>query len=370
LARIFRGRFCKFFENEFVDSRNATPLYVVIAAAVVVGAALQGGTGALWWWYPQRLYRIGQSSVVLGETTYAMYPAAASSPVVWKFFYMPMPSFCVLCRGNGYVACSRCFLPVCRKCHKHIGDVKICLKCFNADSTFQRSRGGKGMLEKTSAIVLGAVLGFVLIARFFPYQAGQQSATQAAFSSVEVSHQRIEREFSLMSPAEHLEAAKSMLDGRNFPHNLEMLMNHLASIPEEAPESSQVPTLTERLDERLEQIEAEEEARREAEVDSEPLEIVKSSWQRGEKNPVAVWEITFKNRSKRPVGNMKFRTEYFSETGRTISRGGLDRSLRQIVIQKVIAPLSSRTITINDGFVRNDASDASFVLVGWQFVGK
>jgi hypothetical protein len=113
------------------------------------------------------------------------------------------------------------------------------VKCFKANPMVQLRLGGtkEAKLERTSAIVLGAVLGFVLIARF-AQQAGQQSTNQVRFSS-------------------------------------------------------------QGADERFKQIEDEENARKlETEIDSEPLEIVKSNWYRGTVNPVALWEVTFKNQGQ------------------------------------------------------------------------
>jgi hypothetical protein len=172
-----------------------------------------------------------------------------------------------------------------------------------------------------------------------------------------------------MSSAQHLEAAEDMLFADTSREDIETLKKHLAAIPPEAPESKEVSALTEEADARLKLIEEDEEgAKRLTEIESEPLQVVSSDWSKEGANPVAFWQITLKNRSTRRLGNIKFRTEYFSETGKPVFKRGVNRVSAPGVIRKAVAPLSSRTIEINDGYINKDADTARFYVVGWEFV--
>ncbi|MBI4472288.1 MAG: hypothetical protein HY646_06440, partial [Acidobacteria bacterium] len=181
--------------------------------------------------------------------------------------------------------------------------------------------------------------------------------------------------FDELSPAEHLKAAEvGLVDVFRksispSPATVDMAKRHLAAIPSAAAESVEARTLLRLTDARLRQIEKDEQARKvEAEIDAKPLLVVKSTWTKGGFGSVGLWTVTFKNRSKKAVGNIKYRTEYSSETGNVVSKGGVDSLLNPGIIQKVIPPGASRTIEVNDGFIHSEAHRASFEIVGWDFV--
>lgn len=98
------------------------------------------------------------------------------------------------------------------------------------------------------------------------------------------------------------------------------------------------------------------------------LTVVKSSWQEGGFGAISIWKVTFKNNSDKAIGNIKYRTVYYSETGTVVDKGGVDSILDKKLVQKVIPPKSTRTLEINDGFTHSQAHRAAFEIVGCEFV--
>src|SRR6476620_4305649 len=52
------------------------------------------------------------------------------------------------------------------------------------------------------------------------------------------------------------------------------------------------------------------------------LQITKHTWEKGGFDTVALWHITFWNRSDKPIGNIRYRTRYMAETGDQVDRAG------------------------------------------------
>jgi hypothetical protein len=98
------------------------------------------------------------------------------------------------------------------------------------------------------------------------------------------------------------------------------------------------------------------------------LQITKHTLEKGGFDTVALWHITFWNRSDKPIGNIRYRTRYTAETGDQVDRGGVDALLGDYTIRKVILPHQKRTIEINDGFVNREAARGNFEIVSWEFV--
>jgi len=98
------------------------------------------------------------------------------------------------------------------------------------------------------------------------------------------------------------------------------------------------------------------------------LIVKESRWEKGGFGTIAMWRVTFKNNSDRPIGNIQYRTAYYSETGNLVDKGGVDSPLDKKIIQKVIPPKSTRTIEVNDGFTHSEAHRATFELVDCEFV--
>jgi hypothetical protein len=103
-------------------------------------------------------------------------------------------------------------------------------------------------------------------------------------------------------------------------------------------------------------------------VDPTLLEVVHSTWKKGGFDAVAIWHVTFLNRSDKPIGNIRYRTRYHAETGDQVDQGGVDVLLGDYTIRKVIPPHQKRTIEINDGFLHHEAVRGSFEVVSWEFV--
>jgi hypothetical protein len=98
------------------------------------------------------------------------------------------------------------------------------------------------------------------------------------------------------------------------------------------------------------------------------MQVTHSTWTKGGFETVAMWHVTFWNRSDKPIGNIRYRTRYAAETGDQVDRGGVDALLGDYTIRKVIPPHQKRTIEINDGFLHHEAARATFEVVSWEFV--
>jgi hypothetical protein len=100
--------------------------------------------------------------------------------------------------------------------------------------------------------------------------------------------------------------------------------------------------------------------------DKPELEIVKATWKKGGFGAIALWDVTIRNNSDKPLGDIKFRTQYSSETGNIVSKGGVDGVLGKDTIEKVVPPGKTRKFEVNDGFVSDEAHKAGFELVSWR----
>lgn len=98
------------------------------------------------------------------------------------------------------------------------------------------------------------------------------------------------------------------------------------------------------------------------------LELVKSTWKKGGFGSVAIWVVTVRNNSNKNLGDIKFRTGYFSETGNKVGRGGVDGLIGKDTIEKIVPAKKTRTFEVNDGFVSDEAETAGFEIVSWREV--
>jgi len=101
------------------------------------------------------------------------------------------------------------------------------------------------------------------------------------------------KSFDELSPAEHLVQAETFRRAISLS-DLAEPRKHLKAIPATAGESKQARVLAVQID-KLEQ------GLRQIEIDKAPLEIVRSDWSKKAFDTVAMWKVTFRNRSKRPV---------------------------------------------------------------------
>jgi|GEM_PF-5829717 len=98
------------------------------------------------------------------------------------------------------------------------------------------------------------------------------------------------------------------------------------------------------------------------------LMVTKSAWRKGGFENVALWYVTIKNRTDKKLGDIKFRTAYFSETGNDVGKGGVDGWIGKDTIEKYVPPKSSRTFEVNDGFVNDEAVRGKFEIVSWRVI--
>lgn len=100
------------------------------------------------------------------------------------------------------------------------------------------------------------------------------------------------------------------------------------------------------------------------------LVVVSAKWHKGGFGSIAIWKVTIKNVSDKPLGDIKFSTEYLSETENVVGKGGTRGILGKDTIEKVVPPKSTRTFEVNDGFVSDEAHTASFELESWRIIEK
>jgi hypothetical protein len=93
------------------------------------------------------------------------------------------------------------------------------------------------------------------------------------------------------------------------------------------------------------------------------LILVSANW---EKDGNAVWRVTIRNVSDKPLGEIKYQTFYGGADGTTVRRGGVDGLGGKDTIQKVVPPNSTVTIEVDDGFVDEKAVAAGFNIVSWR----
>ena len=158
------------------------------------------------------------------------------------------------------------------------------------------------------------------------------------------------------SPTEIISNARAILGNSNASEDqIRGVSNSLKSIAKGSKDYSQAAALIKQTESRLAAM------RQMQEIEENPLVLENSRWEKGGFGVVGVWKTTLRNRSDKPVGNLGYKTTYFSETNNEVdSNSGL--------IQKVIAPRQKRTIEVNDGFISNEAHTANFVLTGWEYV--
>jgi hypothetical protein len=172
-----------------------------------------------------------------------------------------------------------------------------------------------------------------------------------------------------MRPEEHLSVAGKLLTKNAASDAINEAILHLNAIPDAVPQHSEANSLMRMATIRLKQIQLDEEKRKkQAEIDKNPLEVVKSTWRLDGFGNIAIWDVTFRNRSDKPVGNIKYRTAYYSETNVKIDSGGDASVLNPGLIYKMIPPGQTRTLEINDGFVHSQVHRAAFAVVSWEFV--
>lgn len=168
------------------------------------------------------------------------------------------------------------------------------------------------------------------------------------------------KEFKESSPPEHLAEAKKLFTPQASETEIQLAARHLKAIPETAPEHAEAQKILSYIDD-IFKVQP-----KKVEVDRDALQVANSSWRKGAFGVAGIWTVTFYNRSDKPIGDIKYHTRYYSETGNDL--GGTGGIFSEGVIQKVIPPRQKRTIKINDGLINKEAARGNFEIVGWKFI--
>lgn len=156
--------------------------------------------------------------------------------------------------------------------------------------------------------------------------------------------------FQKMNSSEHLAEAKRLdLKANPSKEEYELLTKHLKGVPQGSNEYKDAQVLLKKVENR-----------------KDALQVVGTSWRRGAFGAAGIWTVTFHNKSDRPVGDIKYTTRYYSETGNDL--GGTGGLFTTGEIQKVIPPGQKRTIKVNDGFIDREAARGNFEVTGWRVI--
>jgi hypothetical protein len=207
-----------------------------------------------------------------------------------------------------------------------------------------------------AAVVFGGFILLVVIVAIAGMLNPPPAATGPTKSAEQSSPVAITPVPKAARPTEVISHARAILADANASEDqIRGVSNSLKSIAKGSKEYSQAATLIKQAESGLAAI------RQIREIEENPIVLENSRWEKGGFGVVGVWKITLRNRSEKPVGNLGYKTTYFSETNNEVdSNSGL--------IQKVITPRQKRTIEVNDGFISNDAHTANFVITGWEYV--
>ena len=91
------------------------------------------------------------------------------------------------------------------------------------------------------------------------------------------------------------------------------------------------------------------------------LEVTKVNWRKGGFESVCIADLTIKNNSPIPIGDIAIQPVFMGESGSEVGNSPINRH----VIAKVIQPGKSRKFSeINFGFISQEAASARFDIVG------
>lgn len=90
--------------------------------------------------------------------------------------------------------------------------------------------------------------------------------------------------------------------------------------------------------------------------------VTKSTWEKGGFDSIALWHVTIKNVTNRPMGNFTYVTGYGSETG-------VDHGSRGGRLEKRLEPGQTKSFEINDGFISTAINRASIEITSAEFLG-
>ena len=171
---------------------------------------------------------------------------------------------------------------------------------------------------------------------------------------------REELEFQSMTAKQHFAEGNRLDFQWNSSEGLQLSIRHFEAIPIGAPEyekaRNRLPQLRKWLPAARSYADIVREEQREAEwTERQPLTV----------NPIlqngvlGKWDVTFKNRSSRKIGDIVYKTRYYSETNRLLGEGGG-------VIMRIIEPRDSRTVEVHDGLQHSQVARGNFEIISWK----
>jgi len=193
---------------------------------------------------------------------------------------------------------------------------------------------------------------FALVVIVMAIRESQQEVSQSSSPAPLTAYQQK----MLAPPAEKIGEAKQVLAKRNASaQELREVLKRLESVQGNPSEQKEVKALSPKL------FKAMSAALEREEIERNPVELVASTWSRGGFDTTAVWQVTFKNRSARRVGNIRYQANYFAETGAKLLSS-------ERVIQRVLEAHQRRTIEVIDRLISQDVSAADFTILGSEFL--
>lgn len=174
------------------------------------------------------------------------------------------------------------------------------------------------------------------------------------------SRARKELEFQSMSAREHCAEGNRSDYWFNCAEGLQLAIRHFEAIPVGTPEHEKAINRLPQLRKWLPKAKSCADVQREEQLEAEwtqrnPLSA----------NPILMngvlgkWEVTFQNRSAERIGDILYKTHYYSETNRLLGEGGG-------VIMRIIEPKDSRTVEVSDGLQHSQVARGQFEIISWK----
>jgi len=108
-------------------------------------------------------------------------------------------------------------------------------------------------------------------------------------------------------------------------------------------------------------------------IRQQPIVVVKAEARTRGGATLRQWYLELCNRSSRPIGNIRYRTRYYSQTHVLVGAGGIESPFGgpfEGIIMKIIQPGEQREMIIDDGFVYPQTAYATFEVVSWEWMDE
>jgi len=200
----------------------------------------------------------------------------------------------------------------CRSCRRMVASGRFCDNCF-APLEFRETSRHSGQTRipwKPIAVVCAIIFGLIIISSIIE-GVRKQSAPSNISNPPALTQPAGSQPGRPLDYSQFITTAKAVLRSEVSEIGLSSASTNLMLIPSSASEYKEARQLLPQVQKKL------KEARERAEIEANPLKVLSSNWEKGGFGTVALWKVTFYNRSDKPVGNIKYRTAYFAETGAT-----------------------------------------------------